>query len=102
MLYARHPNKSGAAALYLGDFPEARDRRSPAAARPRLFPAVRMLQGDKGLRDLIAVTQENSLELTAGDCAIEIDIDTRKDLRLFRGINQAATLAKFFSGTRLA
>ena len=48
------------------------------------------------MRDLIAVTQENSLELTAGDCAIEIDIDTRKDLRLFRGINQAATLAKFF------
>jgi CTP:molybdopterin cytidylyltransferase MocA len=77
MLYARHPNKSGAAALYLGNFPEARDRRLPAAARPRLFAAVRMLLGDKGLRDFIAVTQENGLELTAGDSAIEIDIDTK-------------------------
>jgi hypothetical protein len=38
------------------------------------------------VRDLIAAAQENSLELTAGDSAIEIDIDTRKDLRLFRGI----------------
>jgi hypothetical protein len=36
------------------------------------------------LRDLIAVAQENSLELTAGHSAIE---STRKDLRLFRGID---------------
>jgi uncharacterized protein Usg len=62
--------------LYLGDFPEARDRRLPAAgqpgsARPRLFPAVRMLQGDKGARDLIAAAQENSLELTAGDSRLK-------------------------------
>jgi hypothetical protein len=31
------------------------------------------------VRDLIAAAQENSLELTAGDSTIEIDIDTRKD-----------------------
>jgi hypothetical protein len=38
-----------------------------------------MLQGDNGVRDLIAAAQKNSLELTARDSAIEIDIDTRKD-----------------------
>jgi CTP:molybdopterin cytidylyltransferase MocA len=40
-----------------------------------------MLEGDKGARDLIAATRENILELPVGDSAIEIDIDTREDLR---------------------
>jgi CTP:molybdopterin cytidylyltransferase MocA len=88
-VYASHPNKSGAAAWYLGDFPEARDRRLPAAARPRLFPAVRMLLGDKGLRDLIAVAQENSLELPTGDSAIELDVDRWEKLRLIKGVRPA-------------
>ncbi|MFZ3325099.1 MAG: 4-diphosphocytidyl-2C-methyl-D-erythritol kinase, partial [Methylocella sp.] len=46
-----------------------------------LFAAVGMLDGDKGARDLIAAARENILELTVGDSAIEIDIDTREDLR---------------------
>jgi CTP:molybdopterin cytidylyltransferase MocA len=44
-----------------------------------LFPAVRMLQGNKGARDFIAAARDNILELTAGDLAMEIDIDTRED-----------------------
>jgi CTP:molybdopterin cytidylyltransferase MocA len=36
---------------------------------------------DKGARDLIAAARENILELPVGDSAIEIDIDTREDLR---------------------
>jgi len=56
-------------------------RGNPALIGRGLFAAVRMLEGDKGARDLIAATRENSLELTAGDLATEIDIDTREDLR---------------------
>jgi hypothetical protein len=58
-----------------------------------------MLQGDKGLRDLIAVAQENSLEL--GDSAIEIDKEGSAPVSAST-CDQAATLAKFFSGTWLA
>jgi molybdenum cofactor cytidylyltransferase len=56
-------------------------RGNPALIGRGLFAAVRMLEGDKGARDLIAATRENILELTAGDLATEIDIDTREDLR---------------------
>jgi molybdenum cofactor cytidylyltransferase len=56
-------------------------RGNPAVIGRGLFAAVRMLEGDKGARDLIAATRENILELTAGDLATEIDIDTREDLR---------------------
>jgi molybdenum cofactor cytidylyltransferase len=55
-------------------------RGNPALIGRGLFAAVRMLEGDKGARDLIAATRENILELTAGDLATEIDIDTREDL----------------------
>jgi CTP:molybdopterin cytidylyltransferase MocA len=80
-----------AAAFHLVDFSEARDRRlawrgKPAPIGCGLFVAVRMLQGDKGARDLIAAAQENILELAAGDPATEIDIDTREDLRLLHAI----------------
>ena len=56
-------------------------RGNPALIGRGLFAAVGMLEGDKGARDLIAATRENILELPVGDSAIEIDIDTRKDLR---------------------
>jgi molybdenum cofactor cytidylyltransferase len=56
-------------------------RGNPALIGRSLFAAVRMLEGDKGARDLIAAARENILELTAGDLATEIDIDTREDLR---------------------
>ena len=56
-------------------------RGNPALIGRGLFAAVRMLEGDKGARDLIAAARENILELTAGDLATEIDIDTREDLR---------------------
>jgi molybdenum cofactor cytidylyltransferase len=56
-------------------------RGNPALIGRGLFAAVRTLEGDKGARDLIAATRENILELTAGDLATEIDIDTREDLR---------------------
>jgi molybdenum cofactor cytidylyltransferase len=56
-------------------------RGNPALIGRGLFAAVRMLDGDKGARDLIAAARENILELTVGDSAIEIDIDTREDLR---------------------
>jgi hypothetical protein len=58
----------------------------------------------KGARDLVAAAGKHILELTA--CNSAIAFDTNEDPRLFRGIrsgrDQAATLAKFFSGTRLA
>jgi molybdenum cofactor cytidylyltransferase len=56
-------------------------RGNPALIGRGLFAAVGMLDGDKGARDLIAAARENILELTVGDSAIEIDIDTREDLR---------------------
>ena len=56
-------------------------RGNPALIGRGLFAAVGMLEGDKGARDLIAATRENILELPVGDSAIEIDIDTREDLR---------------------
>jgi molybdenum cofactor cytidylyltransferase len=56
-------------------------RGNPALIGRGLFAAVRMLDGDKGARDLIAAARENIIELTVGDSAIEIDIDTREDLR---------------------
>jgi molybdenum cofactor cytidylyltransferase len=56
-------------------------RGNPALIGRGLFAAVGMLAGDKGARDLIAAARENILELTVGDSAIEIDIDTREDLR---------------------
>ena len=56
-------------------------RGNPALIGRGLFAAVGMLEGDKGARDLIAAARENILELTVGDSAIEIDIDTREDLR---------------------
>jgi molybdenum cofactor cytidylyltransferase len=56
-------------------------RGNPALIGRGLFAAVRTLEGDKGARDLIAAARENILELTAGDLATEIDIDTRGDLR---------------------
>ena len=60
-----------------------RDRRrgNPALIGRSLFAAVRTLEGDKGARDLIAAARENIFELPVGDSAIEIDIDTREDLR---------------------
>jgi molybdenum cofactor cytidylyltransferase len=56
-------------------------RGNPALIGRSLFAAVRMLEGDKGARDLIAAARENILELTVGDSAIEIDVDTWEDLR---------------------
>ncbi len=61
-------------------------RGKPVLFGHALFPAVRMLEGDKGARDLVAAAQENILELTAGERAMEIDIDTREDPRLLHGI----------------
>jgi molybdenum cofactor cytidylyltransferase len=58
-----------------------RRRGNPALIGRSLFAAVRTLEGDKGARDLIAAARDNILELTAGDLASEIDIDTREDLR---------------------
>jgi molybdenum cofactor cytidylyltransferase len=55
-------------------------RGNPALIGRGLFAAVRLLEGDKGARDLIAAASENILELMVGDSAIEIDIDTREDL----------------------
>jgi molybdenum cofactor cytidylyltransferase len=56
-------------------------RGNPALIGRGLFAAVRMLEGDKGARDLIAAAGENILELMVGDSAIELDVDTREDLR---------------------
>ena len=56
-------------------------RGNPVLPGHALFPAVRMLEGDKGARDLIAAARKNILEFTVGDSATEIDIDTREDLR---------------------
>ena len=56
-------------------------RGNPALIGRSLFAAVRMLEGDKGARDLIAAAGENILELMVGDSAIEIDVDTWEDLR---------------------
>jgi molybdenum cofactor cytidylyltransferase len=56
-------------------------RGNPALIGRGLFAAVRMLEGDTGARDLIAAARENILELTVGDSAIEIDVDTWEDLR---------------------
>jgi molybdenum cofactor cytidylyltransferase len=56
-------------------------RGNPALIGRGLFGAVRMLEGDKGARDLIAAAREYILELPVGDSTIEIDIDTREDLR---------------------
>jgi molybdenum cofactor cytidylyltransferase len=56
-------------------------RGNPALLGRGLFAAVRMLEGDKGARHLIAAAWENILEMTAGDPAIEIDIDAREGLR---------------------
>ena len=57
-------------------------RGNPALIGRGLFAAVvGCSTGDKGARDLIAAALENILELTVGDSAIEIDIDTREDLR---------------------
>jgi molybdenum cofactor cytidylyltransferase len=55
-------------------------RANPALIGRGLFAAVRTLEGDKGARDLIAA-RKGILELPVGDSAIEIDIDTREDLR---------------------
>jgi xanthine/CO dehydrogenase XdhC/CoxF family maturation factor len=54
---------------------------SGSVSAAALFAAVRLLEGDKGARDLIAARQENILELPIGDSAIEIDVDTWEDLR---------------------
>jgi molybdenum cofactor cytidylyltransferase len=56
-------------------------RGNPALIGRGLFAAVRILDGDTGARDLIAAARENIFELPVGDSAIEIDIDTREDLR---------------------
>ena len=56
-------------------------RGNPALIGRSLFAAVRMLEGDNGARDLIAAARENILELTVGNSAIEIDVDTWEDLR---------------------
>ena len=61
-------------------------RGNPALIGRGLFAAVRMLEGDKGARDLIAAARENILEFTAGDPATEIDIDTGEDLRRHRRV----------------
>jgi hypothetical protein len=50
-----------------------------------LFPAVRMLQGDKGARDLLAA-RKVILELPGGEAAIELNVDTREDQHLLHGI----------------
>jgi hypothetical protein len=52
-----------------------------------------MLQGNKGARDLIAAARDNILELTAGDPAMEIDIDTREDPNLLHGIRSTRELS---------
>jgi molybdenum cofactor cytidylyltransferase len=61
-------------------------RGNPALIGRGLFAAVRMLEGDKGARDLIAAARENILDLPVGDPATEIDIDTREDLRRHRRV----------------
>jgi molybdenum cofactor cytidylyltransferase len=63
-------------------------RGNPALIGRSLFAAVRMLEGDKGARDLIAAARENILDLPVGDSATEIDIDTREDLRRHRRVAQ--------------
>jgi molybdenum cofactor cytidylyltransferase len=60
-------------------------RGNPALLGRGLFAAVRTLQGDKGARDLIAA-RNDILELPVGDSAIEIDIDTREELRRHRHV----------------
>jgi molybdenum cofactor cytidylyltransferase len=67
--------------------PVRRGRRgNPALLGRGLFAAVKTLQGDKGARDLIAAAREHLLEMPVEDSSIEIDIDTREDLRLLRGV----------------
>jgi molybdenum cofactor cytidylyltransferase len=63
-------------------------RGNPALIGRGLFAAVRMLEGDKGARDLIAAAREYILELPVDDSAIEIDIDTSEDLRRHRRVAQ--------------
>jgi molybdenum cofactor cytidylyltransferase len=60
-------------------------RGNPALIGRGLFAAVRMLEGDKGARDLIAA-RKGILELPAADSAIEIDVDTWEDLRRHRHV----------------
>ena len=60
-------------------------RGNPALLGRGLFAAVRTLQGDKGARDLIAA-RNDILELPVGESAIEIDIDTREELRRHRHV----------------
>jgi molybdenum cofactor cytidylyltransferase len=101
------PNTARGAVILLGDMPRiapsltfdsASDeplavvpvrggrRGNPALIGRGLFAAVRMLEGDKGARDLIAAARENILDLPVGDPATEIDIDTREDLRRHRRV----------------
>jgi hypothetical protein len=65
-----------------------------------------MLQGNKGTRDLIAAARDNILEWTAGDSAMEIEIDTREEPNLLHGIRSTRELrgsaGEIFFGTRLA
>lgn len=66
----------------LGVVPVRGGRRgNPVLIGRGLFALVRMLEGQKGARDLIAAARENILELQTADSAIEIDIDTWEDLR---------------------
>jgi molybdenum cofactor cytidylyltransferase len=60
-------------------------RGNPALIGRGLFAAVRMLEGDKGARDLIAA-RKGILELPVGDSAIELDVDTWEDLRRHRHV----------------
>jgi molybdenum cofactor cytidylyltransferase len=60
-------------------------RGNPALIGRGLFAAVRMLEGDKGARDLM---RKDILELPVGDSAIEIDVDTRGDLRRHRHVGE--------------
>jgi molybdenum cofactor cytidylyltransferase len=67
--------------------PARRGRRgNPALLGRGLFAAVTTLEGDKGARNLISAVGKNVLEMPIGDSSIEIDIDTREDLRALRGI----------------
>lgn len=61
-------------------------RGNPALIGRGLFAPVRMLEGDKGARDLIAAARENILELPVGDSTIEIDVDTWEDLHRHRHV----------------
>jgi hypothetical protein len=60
----------------------------------------------RGARELIAAARDNILELTAGDPAMEIEIDTREDPNLLHGIRSTRELSgsagEIFFGTRLA